>query len=63
MADLTPLFSLFFVLLCSYRKTVYTISVSLGDDGLVVDGVRQHGNVIVMQDDERAHKVELQVRP
>jgi cellobiose phosphorylase len=45
-----------------YRKTMYAISVEAGDvPGLAVDGVRQDGNVIVMQDDERLHKVEMRV--
>ncbi|MES2320435.1 MAG: glucoamylase family protein [Pseudomonadota bacterium] len=45
-----------------YRNTIYTMSVSVGEGGLEVDGVRQDGNVIVMKDDARAHQVKLQVR-
>ncbi|MES2015317.1 MAG: glucoamylase family protein [Pseudomonadota bacterium] len=44
-----------------YRKTVYAIVVSVGEGGLRVDGARQDGNVIVMQDDGQPHQVDLQV--
>lgn len=46
-----------------FRDTLYAITVTAGaQDSVVVDGVRQEGAVIVMDDDHRTHKVELQVR-
>jgi cyclic beta-1,2-glucan synthetase len=46
-----------------FKDTVYAISVSAGEGaGLTVDGVAQHGNVVVMVDDQRTHSVELVVR-
>jgi cyclic beta-1,2-glucan synthetase len=46
-----------------FRDTLYAITVTRGDvDVMEVDGVRQEGSVIVMDDDHRTHKVLLQVR-
>jgi cellobiose phosphorylase len=46
-----------------YRRSVYSITVTAAAaDFMLVDGVAQEGSVIVMQDDERTHQVELQVR-
>ena len=51
-----------FTLQYRFRKTVYTISVAVGDAvTMVLDGVRLEGNAIMLVDDERAHKVQLTV--
>jgi cellobiose phosphorylase len=46
-----------------YRKTLYGITVSVGEtDSLTLDGVAQEGGFITLADDEREHQVVLQVR-
>jgi cyclic beta-1,2-glucan synthetase len=52
-----------FTLTYRYRRAQYVITVTAGEaDMLSVDGVAQAGNVIVMQDEESRHQVQLQVR-
>jgi len=51
-----------FTLYYRYRKTIYTISVSVGEmASMQVDGVPQEGNVLALRDDGIPHSVQLRV--